>query len=76
MVTIKGKIRPIGNSYHILIPKALVKCEALPLDKELQFKVIMPLLFKLVIKSGMAWLENLRFFYINFKTGHTYMANF
>lgn len=50
MVTIKGKIRPIGNSYHILIPKALVKCEALPLNKELQFKVIMPLMFNLVRK--------------------------
>ena len=38
MVTIKAKIRPIGSSYHILIPKALIECKVLPLDTEVEFE--------------------------------------
>ena len=38
MVKIKGKIKPLGNSYYILVPKALIDCKVLPLDTEVEFE--------------------------------------
>lgn len=39
MVTIQGKIKKIGNSYFILIPKDLIQCEVLDPNKEIKFIV-------------------------------------
>lgn len=38
-LTIKGKLKKIGNSYHILIPKALIDTGLIPEDKEIVFEV-------------------------------------
>ena len=40
MLKIKTKVRKIGSSYGVLIPKALVDCDALPLGKEIVLKVM------------------------------------
>lgn len=42
MIKIKTKISPSGNSYHILIPKALVECGVLKAGEELEFVVQKP----------------------------------
>ncbi len=39
VIEIKAKVRKVGQSYGVLIPKALIDCKALPLGKEIVIKV-------------------------------------
>ena len=40
VIEIKTKVRKVGSSYGILIPKALIDCKALELGKEITLKVL------------------------------------
>lgn len=41
-VEIEAKVKKVGSSYGLLIPKALVDCKVLPLGSKILIKVITP----------------------------------
>lgn len=55
MVTIKGKVSPIGGSYMIIIPKALVDCGVLEKGEKVEFVLKEKKQLEICRKSTFLW---------------------